>query len=60
MRIGKLHKMALYALLYGASFKKASQASGLGLRRVKTSMKRVRRTSFDVTPNWSRDYAQIH
>lgn len=41
-KVGKMHKLAVFALSYGAGYKRASYISGLGLRRVKVIAKQLR------------------
>lgn len=39
---GKMHKLAIFALSYGGSYKTASYVSGLGLRRVRVIAEQLR------------------
>lgn len=72
-RIGKRLKRASFALMYGASLRKAQEVSGLSLRRIKTLDKALRthaktaraaRTEFEekfkeqVIGNW--DWGRSH
>jgi hypothetical protein len=41
-KVGKMQRLAIFALSYGGSYKTASYVSGLGLRRVKVIAKQLR------------------